>query len=137
MSDKNEEENESSIKQATLLKQPDFNLISKLLWIDLSRKDFDLLIKVVDDNLNNKSYKTLFARHKYQKNSQNEARQLYNSLTKPDVNVLSKAKSRSKNKRENVVTVLNNIKMVVSEGLYFHYKNKSSKSEESIAKETN
>ena len=58
MSDKNEEENESSIKQATLLKQPDFNLISKLLWIDLSRKDFDLLIKVIDDNLNNKSYKT-------------------------------------------------------------------------------
>ena len=51
--------------------------------------------------------------------------------------MLSKAKSRSKNKRENVVTVLNNIKMIVSEGLYFHYKNKSSKSEESIAKETN
>ena len=45
-------------EQKKIYEKIDFNLISKLLWIDLSRKDFDLLIKVVDDNLNNKSYKT-------------------------------------------------------------------------------
>ena len=151
MSDKDEDENESSIKQATLLEQTDFNVILKPLWIDLSRKDFDLLIIDVDDNLDNKSYKTGVAGNDHdlknaktflqeistKKISQNEAHQLYNNLIKPDVNVLSKTKSRNENKRENVLTVLNNIKPVVSEGLYFHYKNKSSKSEECIAKETN
>ena len=126
MSDKTEDENESSIKQATLLEQPDFNVILKPLWIDLSRKHFDLLIKNVDDNLDNKNYKTGVAGNDHnlknakaflqetstKKISQNEAHQLYNSLIKPDVNVLSKTKSRSENKRENVLTVLNKIKTV-------------------------
>lgn len=49
------DENYSSIKQAAQLKQLDLNEISKPSWIDLPRKDFDSLIKDVDDNLDNKN----------------------------------------------------------------------------------
>ena len=52
------DENESSIKQPTQLKQLDLNEMSKPLCIDLFGKDFDWLIKDVNDNLDNKKYKT-------------------------------------------------------------------------------
>ena len=52
------EEDRSDIKQPTQLKQPNLNGISKPLWINLSREDFDLLINYVADNLDNKNYKT-------------------------------------------------------------------------------
>ena len=52
------EEDRSDIKQPTQLKQPNLNEISKPLWVNLSREDFDLLINYVADNLDNKNYKT-------------------------------------------------------------------------------
>ena len=61
---------------------------------------------------------------------------LYNTLIKPDVNVLSNAISRDKSKRNNILNVLNNIESSVSEGLYFNYEDESSELEESVAKRT-
>ena len=61
---------------------------------------------------------------------------LYNTLIKPDVNVLSNAISRDKSKRNNILNVLNNIESSVFEGLYFNYEDESSELEESIAKRT-
>ena len=52
------EEDRSDIKQPMQLKQPNLNEISKPLWVNLSREDFDLLINYVADNLDNKNYKT-------------------------------------------------------------------------------
>ena len=52
------DENRSYIKQPTKLKQLNLNEISKPLWIELSSKRFDLLIKDVVNNLDNKDYKT-------------------------------------------------------------------------------
>ena len=39
--------------------------------------------------------------------SENEARELYKSLIKPDIDTLMKSTSRAKNKRENILNVLN------------------------------
>ena len=39
--------------------------------------------------------------------SENEARKLYKSLIKPDIDTLMKSTSRAKNKRENILNVLN------------------------------
>ena len=61
---------------------------------------------------------------------------LYNTLIKPDVNVLSNAISRDKSKRNNILNVLNNIESIVFEGLYFNYEDESSELEESVAKRT-
>ena len=61
---------------------------------------------------------------------------LYNTLIKPDVNVLSNAISRDKSKRNNILNVLNNIELSVFEGLYFNYEDESSELEESVAKRT-
>ena len=44
------DEDRSDIKQPTQLKQLNLNEISKPLWINLSREDFNLLIKDVADN---------------------------------------------------------------------------------------
>ena len=44
------------------------------------------------------------------KNSKNEAQELYSSLIKPDVDTLSNALSRGKNKRNNILAILDNIK---------------------------
>ena len=68
----------------------------------MSRKDFELLIKDVANNLNNKDYQTTVNGLEYdlkkakeclleigtKKVSKNEARELYNSLIKPDVDAL-------------------------------------------------
>ena len=61
---------------------------------------------------------------------------LYNTLIKPDVNVLSNAISRDKSKRNNILNVLNNIELSVFEGLYFNYEDESSELEERVAKRT-
>ena len=52
------DEDRSDVKQLAQLKQLNLNEISKPLWINLSREDFNLLIKDVPDNLDNKNYKT-------------------------------------------------------------------------------
>ena len=69
--------------------------------------------------------------------SKNEARELYNSLTKPDVGTLMKSTSRGKNKRVKILNVLNNLESSVFDGVYLHYSDKPSESEESIAERTN
>ena len=68
--------------------------------------------------------------------SEYEARYLFDSLIKPDVDVLEKSKSRSKGQRNNILTILNNMEASVFDGVYLHYSDKLSEpeSEESIAK---
>ena len=143
------EEDRSDIKQPTQLKQPNLNGISKPLWINLSREDFDLLINYVADNLDNKNYKTNVDGRPYglenakeflleigtNKISKDEARNLYNSLIKPDVDASEKSKNRGKGKRNNILTILNNTETNVFDGVYFHYSDKPSEpeSEEIIA----
>ena len=57
-------------------------------------------------------------------------------MIKPDVDLLEQSKSRGKDKRNNILTILNKIEPSVFDGVYFHYSNKSSEpeSEENIAK---
>ena len=66
--------------------------------------------------------------------TENEARELYNNLIKPDIIALKKSTSRGKDKRNNILTILGNVKSVVFDDLYFNYHDKrESKSEENIA----
>ena len=58
-------ENRTDIKQPTQFKQLKLNEIQKPLWIKMTRKDFDLLIKDVVDNLDNEDYKTKEGGNKY------------------------------------------------------------------------
>ena len=57
-------------------------------------------------------------------------------MIKPDVDKLEKSRSRGKDKRNNILTVLNNIETSVFDGVYLHYSNKPSEpeSEKSIEK---
>ena len=65
-----------------------------------------------------------------------EARYLCGSLIKPDVDKLEKSKSRGKDKRNNILIILNNIETSAFDGAYLHYSDKPSglESEESIEK---
>ena len=137
------DEDRSDIKQPTQLKQLNLNEISKPLWINLSREDFNLLIKDVPDNLDNKNYKTNADGRIYglknakkflleigtKKISKDEVRYLYDNLIKPDVDTLEKSKSRGNDKRNNILATLNNIETSVFDGVYLHYSNKPSKTE--------
>ena len=49
------DEDRSDIKQTTQLKQLNLNEISKPFWMNLSRKNFNSLIKDVADNLDNRN----------------------------------------------------------------------------------
>ena len=122
------DEDKSSIELPTKLKQLNLNETLKPLWINMSRKDFNLLIKDVADNLNNKVYQATVNGLKYdfqkaneflleigtKKISENKARELYNSLMKPDVDMLKNALSRGKDKRNNILNLLNNIHRIES-----------------------
>ena len=88
------------------LKQLSLNEISKLLWINLSRENFNSLIKDVFDNLHNNNYKTTLDGDKddlknvenvlleisTKKISENETCKLYNDLIKPDRNYVNECK---------------------------------------------
>ena len=104
------------MRMSQVLNKPqlDLNEMSKPLCIDLSGKDFDWLIKDVNDNLDNKNYKTKVGNIDYnlknakkglskiggtKKISKSEALKLHNDLIKPDVDVLTNGKGRGKNKR--------------------------------------
>ena len=50
------DDNRSDLKQPTQLKQLKLNEISKPLWVNLSRENFDSLIKDAVDNLYNEDY---------------------------------------------------------------------------------
>ena len=122
------DEDKSSIELPTKLKQLNLNETLKPLWINMSRKDFNLLIKDVADNLNNKVYQATVNGLKYdfqkaneflleigtKKISENKARELYNCLMKPDVDMLKNALSRGKDKRNNILNLLNNIHRIES-----------------------
>ena len=132
------------------LKQLSLNEISKLLWINLSRENFNSLIKDVFDNLHNNNYKTTLDGDKEdlknaenflleistKKISENEACKLYKDLKKPDRNMLMNAKGRGKNKRNNILSVLSNIESSIFDGVYLNYFDKQSESDESIAERT-
>ena len=68
--------------------------------------------------------------------SVNEAREPYNGLIKLDVDALERASSRCKNRRNNILAILDNIKSSLFDNSYFHYQDKSPETEESIAKRT-
>ena len=134
----------SNIKQPTRLKHLKLNEISKLLWIKFFKNDFISLIKDVNDNLEIKDYQTKVGDNNYNlKNaeeylleiitkriSKDEALRLYNDLIKPDVDALEHAKKgKSKNKRNNIFNISNNIDSSVFDGVYFHYKTAPKKTE--------
>ena len=68
--------------------------------------------------------------------SKNEACKLYNDLIKPDVDALKQVKGKGRNKRNNILNILNNIESSLFEGVCYHYKDLSKKTEyeRSIAK---
>ena len=114
--------------------------------IEISRNNFISLIKYVVDNLDDKDYQTtvdkrmyglkkcrkIFAGNNYQKNSKNEARELYDSLIKPDIDTLKNTLTRGKNKRNNILAIIDNIKSSLFEGSYVYHKRKLLETEESI-----
>ena len=61
--------------------------------------------------------------------SKNEACKLYSDLIKPDVEVLSHVKGKGENKRNSILNILNNIESSLFEGVYYHYKDVSKKTE--------
>ena len=65
-----------------------------------------------------------------------EARYLYDSFIKTDVDKLEKSKSRGKDKKNNILTILNNVEASVFDGVYLHYSDTPSEpeSKESIEK---
>ena len=107
----------------------------------------------VDNNLNKNEFKTTIEKNIYdlknakkflvkittQKISKKEAKKLYSDLIIPDINKLKNTKSKGKERRKNILNVLENLKSVFNGG-YLNYENKPSeselKSEESIAERT-
>ena len=109
----------------------------------------------IDNNLNNNEFKTTIDKKTYdfknakkflvkittKKISEKEALELYSDLITPDIIKLRNAKSKGKNKRNNILNVLENLESVFK-GNYFHYKYEPSElesksdSEESIAERT-
>ena len=67
-----------------------------------------------------------------QKISKEEALKLYSDLITRDITELENTKDKGKNKRNNILDVLKNLGSVFT-GVYFHYKDVSLESEESIA----
>ena len=80
-----------------------------------------------------KRLKKIFLEISTKKKSKNEARDLYDNLIKPDVDTLKRSTSRSKDKRNNILTILDNIEICVFNVVYFSFTDKPSESEESIA----
>ena len=68
--------------------------------------------------------------------SKNKPLELQDSLMKPDFDALKNASNTCKNKRKNILNVLDNIELSVFDGTYFHQRNQSLESEESIAERT-
>ena len=70
-----------------------------------------------------------------QKINKNEAHKLYSDLITLDITELRESKSKGKERRYNILNVLENLESVFT-GSYLHYKNVPSESEESIAERT-
>ena len=116
----------------------------------MSRSNFLSLVKDVANNLDNKDYQTTISNNKYdlknaeqflleivtKKINENEAHKLYKNLMEPKVIELTRAKSRGKNKRLNILNIYNNIKSSIFDSVYLHYFDKPVTTKESIAKST-
>ena len=119
--DNGDQEPKSSKKEETKIKKPDE--IQKPIWIKLSREEFNSLIKDVDDNLNNDEFKTTVDKKAYDekckkatpKISEKETIKLYSDLIIPDIAVLEESKGKAKDKRNNILNVLENLKPVFTD----------------------
>ena len=114
----------------------------------MSWSNFLSLVKDVVNNLDNKDDQPTISNNKYDlKNAEkllleivtkkingNEAHKLYENLIEPKVIELTRAKSRGKNKRLNILNIYNNIKSSIFDGVYPHYFDKPVIAKESIAK---
>ena len=121
--------------------------IQKPLWVKLNKNDFNSLIQDVKNNLNKNEFKTTINKKVYdlknvqkflvkittQKISEKEACKLCFNLITPDINELKNPKGKSKNKRNKILDILENLESVFT-GTYSHYGEVQSESEESIAK---
>ena len=117
------QEPKSTKKEETETKKPDE--IQKPLWIKL-KNGFDSLTEKVYNNLNNDELKTTVDKKTYDLEiskkflleitaktiSENEACKLYNDLIKPDIDELKKTKSKSKDERNNILSILSNLESV-------------------------
>ena len=125
--------------------------IQKPLWVKMNRDNFNSLIESVYNNLNNNEFKTTIDKKPYdlkntknllvkittQKISKEEALKLYFDLITPYISQLKNTKGKSKNKRNNISNVLENLKSVFNGNNYLHYKDEPSKSEsEDVAEKT-
>ena len=54
--------------------------------------------------------------------AENEARELYNNLIKPDIAALKKSTSRSKDKRNDILNILSDLESVFTD-VYLNYDN--------------
>ena len=64
----------------------------------------------------------------------NKALELYSDLIIPDIDVLIKLTSRGKDRKENILEILNKLESTVFDGVYIHYdKVPELKTEESVA----
>ena len=52
--------------------------------------------------------------------SGNEAGEMYKNLIKPKVDKLTSAKGRGKDKRDNILNILENIELSIFDGYYYH-----------------
>ena len=135
--DNRDQERKSTKKEETETKK--FNETQKPLWVKINTNYFNLLTQDVDNNLNNNEFKTIVNKKNYdlknakkvlvkittQKISEREAKKLYSDLIPQTLLSLKKTttNTRGKNKRNNILNILENLESVVS-GNYFHYKNK-------------
>ena len=69
-----------------------------------------------------------------QKISEMEAKKLYSNLITPDIIKLKNTKSKGKEKRKNILNVLENLESAFNGG-YLHYKNEPLKSESELKSE--
>ena len=120
------------------------------MWIKLCRIDLASLIKDVLNNLDNKDYQTKINNDNYdlknaeqvllkivtKKISKNEAHELYKILIEPKVDKLKNAKGKGKDKRSNILNILENIESSIFDSYYYHYFDKPKITEESIAERT-
>ena len=70
-----------------------------------------------------------------QKTREKEALELYSDLIIPDIAALGKSKSKTKDRRNNILNVFKNLESVFA-GAYLNYFDKASESEESITERT-
>ena len=92
--------------------------------MEISKNDFISLIKDVADNLDDKGNKTRVNNVDYDLKdaennlleiitktlSKNEAHKLFDSLIKPDADTLKNTSGREKDKRNNILMILDNLK---------------------------